>query len=81
MYRQEESLAVRMMYKFSRLHFHHIDGLQPSVLSQENGLTVTIQAIQIYNLPGHWVTSSSIGENLAVYDSKFTGGASLDLTN
>ena len=46
---------------------HHIDGVQLSMLSQKNDLTVTIQAIQVHNVPGHWVTSSSIGGNLAVY--------------
>ena len=53
----------------------HIDGLQPSVLSQRNGfIPVQHKAIQIHHVPGHWVTSSSTGRNLAVYDSKFTGG-------
>ena len=64
-------LAQRLLKK----HFHHIDGLQPSVLSQTNGFTpVQHEAIQIHHVPGHWVTSSSIGGNLAVYDSKFSGG-------
>ena len=64
-------LAQRLLKK----HFHHIDGLQPSVLSQTNGFTpVQQEAIQIHHVPGHWVTSSSTGGKLAVYDSKFTGG-------
>ena len=64
-------LAQRLLKK----HFHHIDGLQPSVLSKTNGFTpVQHKAIQIHHVPAHWVTSSSIGGNLAVYDSKFTGG-------
>ena len=37
-------------------------------------MSVQHEAIQIHHVPGQWVTSSSIGGNLAVYDSKFKGG-------
>ena len=35
-----------------------------------------IEGIQIHHIrdPGHWVTSSSIGQNVPVYESRFLGG-------
>ena len=66
---------IDLAQKLLKKQFHHLDGLQPPVLSQRNGFTsVQHEAIQIHHVPGHWVTSSSIGGNLAVYDSKFKGG-------
>ena len=57
--------------------FPHIDGLESPLLSETNGfIPVQHEAIQIHHVlnPQHWVTSSSIGQTVAVYDSKFSGG-------
>lgn len=57
--------------------FPHIDGLQSPLLAQKDGFkAVQHEAIQIHHVPDrhHWVTSSSIGQQVAVYDSKFSGG-------
>ena len=56
---------IDLAQKLLKKQIYHLDGLQPPVLSQRNGFTsVQHEAIQIHHVPGHWVTSSSIGEIL-----------------
>ena len=40
------------------------------------GRVLQYEGIRINHIrdPGHWVTLSSIGQSVAVYDSKFSGG-------
>jgi len=56
---------IDLAQRFLKKQFHHLDGLQPPVLSQRNGFTsVQHKAIQIHHVPGHWVTQAALGEIL-----------------
>ena len=51
--------------------FSHVGGLQSSLLAEANGFeSVPSSGVQIHYCKHHWVTSCSIGEHVAVYDSK-----------
>ena len=54
----------------------NLDGFQSTLLSQNNGFRpVRGDALQIHHINNnHWVTSSSIGNEVVVYDSRFAGG-------
>ena len=55
--------------------FPTLDGLQPTVLSQNNGFCpVKSESIQVHHTGEfHWVTCS-IGGEIAVYESKYSVG-------
>ena len=61
----------------------NLDGFQFTLLSQNNGFCpVKGDALQIHHADNnHWVTSSSIGNEVAIYDSMFTGDRSSSLTH
>ena len=62
------TLAQELLKK----EFPFLDGLQSSLLSQNNGfIPVCFEAIQIHHVHNHWVTSTSIGQRITVYDSLF----------
>ena len=67
---------VVLSQELLRNQFPHIDGLQSPLLAENDGFSpVANEAIQIHHVNGdHWVTSTSIGQEVAVYDSKFSGG-------
>ena len=68
---------MHLAQKLLQKQFPHLDGLKSTLLSETDGFTpVQHEAIQIHHVreTGHWVTSSSIGQSVAVYDSKFSGG-------
>jgi len=67
---------VVLSQELLRNQFPHINGLQSPLLSENDGFSpVANEAIQIHYVNGdHWVTSTSIGQEVAVYDSKFSGG-------
>ena len=70
---QHIHLAQTLLQK----QFSHLNGLQSTLLSETDGFApVQQEGIQIHHVreTGHWVTSSSIGQSVAVYDSKFSGG-------
>ena len=51
--------------------FSHVGGLQSPLLAETNGFeSVPSSGVQIHYCKHHWVTSSSIGEHVVVYDSK-----------
>ena len=56
--------------------FPAIDGWQSTLLAQIDGfIPATNESIQIYLVSGnHWVTSSSLGHEVVVYDSKLRRG-------
>ena len=57
-----------------------MDGLQDPVLGEGNHFIPNInEGIQIHHVGNHWVTSSSVGGSLAVYDSTFLGKLSSSL--
>ena len=66
------SFAQKLLQK----QFPMLDGLQSPLLSQNSGFCpVKDESIQIHHTGKfHWVTSSSIGGNVQVYDSMFEGG-------
>ena len=66
---------ISLAQEILELQFPHIDGLQNTLLSQAGGFSpVKREAIQIHHISGnHWITSSSIGLEIKVYDSKFSG--------
>ena len=56
--------------------FPAIDGWQSTLLAQIDGfIPATNESIQIHLVSGnHWVTSSSLGHEVVVYDSKLRMG-------
>ena len=56
--------------------FPAIDGWQSTILAQIDGfIPATNESIQIHLVSGnHWVTSSSLGHEVVVYDSKLRRG-------
>ena len=68
---------IHLAQQLLKKQFPHLDGLQSTLLSETDGFeALQHEGIQIHHIrdPGHWVTSSSIGQSVAVYDSKFLGG-------
>ena len=63
--------------------FLSLGGLQPTILSQNNGfcpVQSTTDSIQIhYNGSFHWVTSTCISGSVNLYDSKYSGAVSSSL--
>ena len=58
--------------------FSQVDGLidiltVSNKLAREDATISMTNAIQIHNLPGHWVASQSNGHSVIVYDSLFPG--------
>lgn len=58
--------------------FSQVDGLIDTLivsnkLTREDATISMTNAIQIHNLPGHWVVSQSNGHSVIVYDSLFPG--------
>ena len=50
--------------------FSHVGGSQSPLLAETNGFeSVPSSGVQIHYCKHHWVTSSSIGEHVVVYDS------------
>ena len=69
---------IHLAQQLLKKQFPHLDGLQSTLLSETDGFeALQHEGIQIHHIrdPGHWVTSSSIGQDVAVYDSKFLGGS------
>ena len=64
-----------------RREFPNIDGLQDPVLGDGNHYIPNVnEGMQIHHINGnHWVTSSSVGGSLTVYDSKISGDLSSSL--
>jgi len=62
--------------KLLKQQFPTLDGLQSPLLSQNNGFSpVQDESIQIHHTGMfHWVTSTSIGGNVQLFDSMFKGG-------
>ena len=60
---------------FLQEQFPNLDGLQSSLLSQTNAFSSVIaEGVQIYHTSScHWVTFTSIGCGVRVYDSMFNG--------
>ena len=68
---------IHLAQQLLKKQFPHLDGLQSTLLSETDGFeALQHEGIQIHHIRdlGHWVTSSSIGQSVAVYDSKFLGG-------
>ena len=67
---------IQFAQQLLHTQFPTLDGLQLTVLSQNNGFCpVSSESIQIHHTGKfHWVTSCSIGGHIAVYDSKYTVG-------
>jgi len=67
---------IHFAHQLLQHQFPSLDGLQPTVLSQNNGFyPVTHESVQIhYTGHFHWVTSCSIGGEIQVYDSRFAVG-------
>ena len=61
--------------KLLKQQFPTLDGLQSPLLSQNNGFSpVQDESIQIHHTGMfHWVTSTSIGGNVQLFDSMFKG--------
>lgn len=72
LYDDHMKLAQRLLKE----EFPKLDGFQSTLLSQNDGFCpVKGDALQIHHInSNHWVTSSSIGNEVVIYDSKFTGG-------
>ena len=55
------------------MQFPHINGLQCTLLSENDAQQH--EALQIHSVAGnHWVASSSLGQQVTVFDSKYSGG-------
>ena len=65
-------IAQQLLHK----QFPTLDGLQPTVPSQNNGFcSVKSESIQVHHTGEfHWVTSCSIGGEIAVHESKYSVG-------
>ena len=59
--------------KLIQKQFPHLDGLQSPLLSQgDQFLAMVDEGVQIHHIGNHWVTSTSIGGNITVYDSYYS---------
>ena len=58
-----------------RVQFTHINGLQCTLLSENGAFDVQQhEALQIHFVAGnHWVASSSFGQKVIAYDSRYSG--------
>ena len=71
---------IMLSQELLRSQFPQIGGLQSPLLAENDGFspitnTETNDAIQIHHVnQNHWVMSSSIRQQVTVYDSKFSGG-------
>ena len=67
---------ILLSQEFLSIQFPQIDGLQLPHLAENDGFSpVQNEAIQIHHINrNNWVTSSSIGQEVNVYDSRFSGG-------
>ena len=57
--------------KLIQKQFPHLDGLQSPLLSQGDRFLPMVDGVQIHHIGNHWVTSSSIGGKITVYDSYY----------
>ena len=66
---------IHLAQEMLHTQFPHLDGFQSSLLSQVDGFSpVRNESIQIHHVDGnHWVVSTSIGQTVSVFDSKFDG--------
>ena len=71
LYNEHISFAEKLL----KQQFPMLDGLQSPLLSQNNGFSsVQDESIQIHHTGMfHWVTSTSIGGNVQLFDSMFKG--------
>ena len=67
---------IQLAQELLQTEFPELDGFQSTLLSQIDGFCpVRDEAIQIHHVAGnHWVASSSIGQTVTIFDSKFGGG-------
>ena len=68
---------IHLAQQLLKKQIPHLDGLQSTLLSETDSFkALQHEGIQIHHIcdPGHLVTSSSIGQSVAVYDSKYLGG-------
>ena len=74
---------IHLAQSLLKAQFPHVNGLQSTLLSESDGFrTEQPDALQIHFVAGnHWVTSSSFGREVAVYDSKFNGELHPSLTH
>lgn len=64
---------MKLAQNLLKEEYPHLSGFQSTLLSQNNGF-YPVQG-EIHHIDdNHWVTSSSIGNEVAIYDSKFVGG-------
>ena len=77
-------LHMSLAQEILQYQFPHIGGWQSTLLFQIDGfIPVQNDAIQIHLVfsGSHWVTSSSVGQVLSVYDSKFKGSYVIIITH
>ena len=67
---------MKLAQQLLKDEYPNLDGFQLTLLSQNDGFwPVRGDAVQIHNInTNHWVTSSRFGNEVAIYDSMFTGG-------
>ena len=64
------------------IHFHELDELQNSLFSQGHQfIPMAKEGVQIHYITNHWVTSASIGGNIPINDSCYSGKLSTDLSH
>jgi hypothetical protein len=67
---------IHFFQQLMKIDFPELDGLQSVLLEKTQGFAPVQQdAIQIHHVGNHWVTSSSLGSKVTVYDSNFVGKA------
>ena len=71
-----DSDHMRLAQQLLQDEHPHLDGFQSTLLSQNDGFCpVKGESVQIHHIDSnHWVTSSSIGNEVAIYDSRYSGG-------
>ena len=74
---------IHLAQTLLRAQFPNINGLQCPLLSENDAFdTQPHEALQIHFVAGnHWVASSSFGQEVTVYDSKYSGKLHPSLTH
>ena len=70
---QLTDVHITAAQKLIQKQFPHLDGLQSPLLSQgDRFLAMVDEGVQIHHIGNHWVTSTSIGGKITVYDSYYS---------
>ena len=74
---------IQLAQKLLKAQFPHINGLQCTLLSENDGLhTQQHEALQIHFVAGnHWVAPSSFEQQVTVYNSNYSGKLHPSLTH